>query len=50
MCHAEKERKVQTAEDIASNIFHPPLTIKDLKRGTWIAKRTGDPKHLPKLK
>jgi hypothetical protein len=39
-----------TAEEIASNIFYPPLTMKDLERGTWITKRTGDPKDLPKLK
>jgi hypothetical protein len=24
--------------------------MKDLERGTWIAKRTGDLKYLPKLK
>ncbi len=38
------------AEDIVSIILHPPLTMKDLKWGIWIAKRTGDLKDLPKLK
>jgi len=36
--------------DIASDILHPPLTMKDLKWGTWSAKRTGYLKDLPKLK
>ncbi len=35
---------------ITSNILHPPLTMKDLERGTCSAKRTGDLKDLPKLK
>ncbi len=38
------------AFDIASDILHPPLTMKDLEWGTWSAKRTGDLKDLPKLK
>jgi hypothetical protein len=35
---------------IADKVLHPPLTMKDLERGMWVAKNTGDPKDLPKLK
>jgi len=35
---------------IADKVLHPPLTMKDLERGMWVAKDTGDPKDLPKLK
>jgi hypothetical protein len=53
-CRKEEEGATRiTAEEIeelGGNIFLPPLTMKDLERGTWIAKRTGDPKDLPKLK
>ncbi len=32
--------KVHECFDTESDILHPPLTMKDLKQGTWSAKRT----------
>ncbi len=37
----EEGGKRMNAFDIASDILHPPLSMKDLERGTWSAKRTG---------
>jgi len=42
--------KTNSAFGIPNHIFHPPITMKDIERATWIAKATGEVKDLAKLK